>query len=112
MHEVRARCLWFLRPDDLPATDEERVWVLSFDGAPPDAADLSRRWHALLERARRIVDLLPPEQVRRCVLVAEDRWCAAEPAELEALIEGRRLLFHEGRIRGAFPSPRSGSTGA
>lgn len=29
MDEYRATCLWFLRPDYYPATDEERLSVLS-----------------------------------------------------------------------------------
>jgi hypothetical protein len=78
---------------------------LSFAGPPPDAADLSRRWHAALDTARPIVALLPAEEVGTCVLLGDDP-CRLGAAELaEAKREGR-LRFHAGSIRGALPTVR------
>jgi hypothetical protein len=40
---------------------------LSFAGPPPDAAELSRRWHAMLNEARDLVSILPPAEIGKCV---------------------------------------------
>lgn len=41
------------------------VRARSFDDPPPDAADLSRRWHAMLAGARAVVGALPPVHAGR-----------------------------------------------
>jgi len=79
------------------------VLALSFDGAPPDPADLSRRWHAMLATARDVVDALPPAEVGRCVLGPEGAFFAGGVAGLQAALDRRELRFHSGRIRGALP---------
>lgn len=78
---------------------------LSFAGPPPDAAELSRRWHAAIDTARSIVAALPPEEAGTCVLLDEDL-CRLDPARL---VEGRhdgRLAFRSGSIGGALPTVR------
>jgi len=47
--EYRSRCLWFLRPDYYPATDEDRLRVLGYierygDRAAFQRAAAVRRW--------------------------------------------------------------------
>lgn len=81
----------------------DEVRELSFAGEPPDAAELSRTWHRILGSARRVVDLLPPEEVGTCVLSSAGHLLRATPAELETAITEGRVMFHRGSIRGAMP---------
>jgi hypothetical protein len=79
------------------------IGALSFDGEPPDAGDLSRRWHAMLDSARQIVALLPPDQAGTCVLDEHRRLFAGDREAAEAALSLGTMRFHEGRIRGAWP---------
>jgi hypothetical protein len=79
------------------------VRELSFAGPVPDAAELSRRWHSMLDDARRIVAVLPPEEVGKCVLAAEGGLQRGTAADLDGALRERRLVFHAGTIRGALP---------
>jgi hypothetical protein len=81
----------------------EEVARLSYAGASPDAAALSKSWHRKLDVARRIVALLPPDEVGTCVLDAGGELLRADPSALSAALEAGRVLFHRGRIHGAFP---------
>lgn len=76
---------------------------LAFEGGPPDAADLSRRWHAALAEARAIVGLLPAEQAGRAVLARDGRLFRGTAHDLSDALASDALRFHEGRIRGAMP---------
>lgn len=78
---------------------------LTFAGPPPDAADLSHRWHAALDAARAIVAALPAEKVGTCVLLGDDL-CRLEADELSWAKREGRLRFHAGSIRGALPMVR------
>lgn len=77
---------------------------LDFDGRAPTAAELSQRWHTALAAAREVIALLPATEAGRAVLTPDGDLFRGDPAALRALLErGERLLYHEGRIRGAFP---------
>lgn len=76
---------------------------LAFDGAAPDAGELSRTWRLVLAQAREVVSLLPREEAGRAVLGADGRPFRGGVDELREVLLARRLTFHEGRIRGAFP---------
>lgn len=76
---------------------------LDFDGSPPDAAGLSRRWHAVLESARTIVGLLPAEQAGRAVLATDGQLFRGGREELLDAVGRGALGYHDGSIRGAFP---------
>jgi hypothetical protein len=78
---------------------------LAFDGQAPDAADLSRQWHRILEAARRVIDLLPPEHVATCVLDHAGDLLRVPPDELAEALRMGRVVFHQGRIGGALPRP-------
>jgi hypothetical protein len=78
------------------------IAALAFDGPPPDAADLSRQWHAALRDAAEIVALLPYQKVGQCVLRGTDLFRGDAVALREALARGE-IRFHAGSIRGAFP---------
>jgi len=79
------------------------VGQLAFAGEPPDAAALSRRWRALLEEARRIVDTLPADRAGTCVLAADGSLCRVAASGLAEALGGNSVRFHPGRIRGALP---------
>jgi hypothetical protein len=81
----------------------EEVAQLSFSGDPPDAAELARAWHRMLDWARQIVSLLPPDEVGTCVLDASGGLVRASPAELSRVLRKAGIIFHHGRIRGALP---------
>ncbi len=79
---------------------------LDFNGPPPDAADLSVRWHQAVAEARKIIRMLPAEHVGRCVLDNHGNLEKASPESLASELKADRVAFHEGRIRGAFPELR------
>lgn len=76
---------------------------LAFDGAPPDLAQLSTTWHAMLAAARRIVDELPSADAGKCVLDDGGHLYAGAPESLGADLRGGRIRFHQGSLRGALP---------
>jgi hypothetical protein len=78
----------------------EEVGQLAFEGSPPDAGDLSRRWHAALLQARSICEELPPDEVGRCVLTREGRLYSADVSVLRADLTGGAVRGH---IGGALP---------
>ena len=81
----------------------EEVRALDFDGPAPDAAELSRRWHAMLDEARRIVAVLPAESAGACVLGADGAVYRGDPRALAVAVAAGTLRFHQGSIRGALP---------
>lgn len=76
---------------------------LAFDGPPPDPAELSLRWHAALDEARRMVPLLPAQEAGRAVLSKDLALYRGTPDELRQALTRGELVFHEGAIRGALP---------
>ncbi|MFH1143672.1 MAG: hypothetical protein V1774_03925 [Candidatus Eisenbacteria bacterium] len=82
------------------------VDALSFEGLPPDAGDLARRWHAMLDQARAVVAVLPPEQAGKCVLDEHATLFSGNATAAAAARVDGTLRFHEGRIRGAWPQVR------
>lgn len=79
------------------------VQALEFEGDPPDAAELARRWHAALDEARTVIDLLPAEEAGKCVLARSGELYGGGSAELRRAVAAGDLRFHAGRIRGAWP---------
>jgi hypothetical protein len=79
------------------------VAALAFDGAAPDAAALSRTWHAMLDEARSLVAALPPEEAGRCVVDERGALFHGGLAELGASLAANKVRFHPGSIRGAWP---------
>jgi hypothetical protein len=84
----------------------EEVLELSFDGTPPDAGQLSQKWHAILGRARAIVAALPPEELGSCVVSPAGTLYRGDVSELRGALDRGEILFHAGCIRGAFPVVR------
>ncbi len=81
----------------------DEVNQLAFEGNPPDAGVLGRRWHAALSQARLLCAALPAAEAGRCVLGPEDRLYTADPAGLAADLKRGAVRFHAGRIKGAVP---------
>jgi hypothetical protein len=79
------------------------VASLAFDGTPPDAGELSRRWHAALDQARLLVSALPPEHAGECVLDANGSVLRGSSEQLQSAIEAGRIGFRPGSIRGVLP---------
>lgn len=80
---------------------------LDFDGPAPDAAALGLRWHEAVADAREIVGAMPAERTGQCVLGQGGELLRAPPPELARELEAGRVVFHEGRIRGAYPEVRA-----
>lgn len=76
---------------------------LAFASAPPDPADVSRRWHQALEAAQPIVRTLPAAEVGTCVLTDGDDLFRGSVDQLEAALAAGTLRFHRGRIGGSYP---------
>ena len=80
---------------------------LAFDGPPPSASDLSRRWRDALERAKAVIVLLPPEHVGEAVLTPGGTLFTGSADELAGAGAADRLRFHGGRVGGAWPQIRA-----
>jgi hypothetical protein len=76
---------------------------LSFDGPPPNLADLLQRWHSMLQEAREVVGVLPAEHVGTCVLQRQGDLYRGSLAQLRRDLAADGLIFHPGTIRGAYP---------
>lgn len=83
------------------------VAELDFAGQPPDAGELSRRWHGLIDEARIIVGALPAEATGCCVLDQHDALCRLDSNALAAAVRAGSLYFHPGRLGGALPAVKS-----
>lgn len=76
---------------------------LTFANTPPDIETLSANWRAMLATAHAVIDILPAAEAGTCVLTREGQLCNAGVSELSTLVQNDRLVFHCGRIRGAYP---------
>jgi hypothetical protein len=76
---------------------------LSFDGAPPGIADLSKEWKAMLREAEGIINALPADEVGKCVLGSNGQPYQGTVQGLANALAQGDLFFHSGSIRGAFP---------
>lgn len=70
---------------------------------PLDAVALSRKWHAMIAAARETITLLPSEEAGKCVANADGSLFRGTDAELREALDAGRIVFHEGRIGGAWP---------
>jgi hypothetical protein len=85
------------------------VLTLAFATEPPDPADLSRRWHAMLAIARDIVEGLPPIEVGRCVLDRQGRLFGVEACARRQA--SRRTIDCRGRQASPGRLPDTGRRG-
>lgn len=82
------------------------IAALDFGGNPPDAAELSRRWHVLLELASAVLAELPPEDVGQCVIDANGNLFRGTKSQVRSALDSGNVRFHAGSIRGAMPTIR------
>ena len=68
-----------------------------------DVAELSRKWHRMIDAARVTISLLPPEEVGKAVLTRDGSLFNGPDEQLSAAMEAGDVVFHEGRICGAWP---------
>jgi hypothetical protein len=80
---------------------------LEFDGAAPDAADLSRRWHAILGVAREAVALLPAREAGKAAMLEDGGLFRGDTRALQDALREDRLVYREGSIGGVFPRIRA-----
>jgi hypothetical protein len=81
----------------------EEVRELAFESEPPDAKELSRKWHAILDAARQVIAALPADQAGSCVITRAGELYCGDVSELRDAMNRSDIRFHTGRIRGAFP---------
>lgn len=81
----------------------EDIVGLSFEGIPPNLADLSVKWRLASQQSQMVIDLLPEDHVGECVLDQKGALFRGEPVELKQALENDSLQFHKGHIRGAMP---------
>ena len=70
---------------------------------PLDVAMLSRTWHEMIEAARQTIAILPPDQAGKAVLNKDGSLFTGSDAELSSALAVGEVVFHEGRICGAWP---------
>ena len=68
-----------------------------------DVAALSRKWHLMIEEGRRLITALPAEHVGKAVLNKDGTLFSGSFAELAKDVESGSVMFHAGRICGAWP---------
>ncbi len=86
----------------------EEVAQLDFAGAPPDARALSRTWKKLLTEAEAIIEVLPADEVGKCVLARGGSLYRTGAGGLRSALARGELVFRPGSIRGALPVPVRG----
>jgi hypothetical protein len=82
---------------------ETELRGLDYSGEAPNAAELSRAWHAALAAAREVVALLPAREAGRAVMLKDGGVFRQDLRALEEALRADRLVYHHGRIGGAFP---------
>lgn len=76
---------------------------LDFEGQHPNAQTLGIRWHEILNAAGIIIELLPRDNVGKCVVTQTNHLFIGDIAALEIALNDKTLAFHEGRIGGSWP---------
>ena len=79
------------------------VAALSFAGPPPDAAALSRQWHAMLAAAHEVVAALPAGEAGKCVVAEQGKLFSGDAKALQRALDAGQLRFHAGCLCGAWP---------
>ena len=82
---------------------QDEIDIAVRSNEPIDVAELSRKWHAMIDDARTTISLLPQEEVGKAVLTKDGALFKGSDAQLSAAIEAGDVIFHEGRICGAWP---------
>lgn len=76
----------------------------------PDASDLARHWHGMLDEARELVSMLPAAETGRCILDSDGKLFLGDKHSLGRAIGNGGLRFHSGSLHGALPGIRPTSS--
>lgn len=82
---------------------QEEIDIAVKSEEPINVAALSRKWHDMIDAARTTISLLPPEEVGKAVLTRDGALFNGSDAQLSAAMAAGEVVFHEGRICGAWP---------
>lgn len=72
--------------------------------APVNAAELSKRWHEEVARARETLRLLPSEEVGKVVMTKDGELFKGTDEELRQALRSGEIVFHPGELGGAWPT--------
>jgi hypothetical protein len=81
--------------------------ILAYDGPRPDLSELGRLWRDMLREAGDLLDLLPEDQVGRCVMAPDGSLFKGSPQALRDALRSQALQFHAGSVCGAWPRIRA-----
>lgn len=76
---------------------------LSFEGNPPDAALLARKWRTAADEAELVMDALPAARAGTCVLDRGLRLFRGTLENLRRAVAADGLCYHRGHVQGAYP---------
>ncbi len=76
---------------------------LAFEGNPPDAALLARKWRAAADEAQLVMDTLPAARAGTCVLDRGLRLFRGTLEDLRRAVAAGGLCYHRGHVQGAYP---------
>jgi len=77
---------------------------LAFEGGAPDMDELGRTWRSMLQEAREIISILPEDHVGQGVITRGGTLFSGSPDALKIALNNDAIVFHEGTIRGAWPT--------
>lgn len=80
---------------------------LAFSGARPNAKTLGAKWHVILQEAAAICNLLPIDEVGKCVVTTEGDLYRGSANGLSTDLDSRRITFHGGTIGGVLPQMKA-----
>jgi len=78
--------------------------TLAYDGQPPDVAKLGQTWREMLSEAHAIISQLPETEIGACILNIDGTLFNGSVEKLQEAIRQNALYYHQGTIRGAWPT--------
>lgn len=82
---------------------QAEIDLLDFEGPPPTAGDIGRRWRHQLGQADAICELLPFDDVGSAIVTDDGRLCRLDVPALKDALERKTISLHRGTIGGAWP---------
>lgn len=92
-----------LQPARSSRYTEAELATVQFEGPRPSAVELATDWKNIIDEARRIIAILPPAEVGKCVHMLDGELVNLFPEGLSIVIDTGLIKFHSGTLRGAFP---------
>ena len=91
----------------VPRYTQSDIDALDFPGAAPAVNELAAEWRVALEEADTIVAALPVDRVGFAVLDRNGRPLRGSVGAIPDAVAAADVLFHAGRIGGAWPTVRT-----